>query len=148
LEEAEKRATDQSKEPAQEPEQRSAAPSRAVLVPKSDMSPEVRAFKNYLENRAEGDIAGGSLTTDSGFVVIPEEIVTNILKLKEREYNLDQYVTIRNVPNGSGKFPVVRQSAVAALPEVAELAENPELAVRPFFMLNYDIKTYRGYFLI
>ena len=151
LEEAEKRASTQRQEPKQDPEQRSVTPSRAVVEPtnaKNDMSPEVRAFKNYLENRAEGDIAGGSLTTDSGFVVIPEEIVNTILKLKEREYNLDQYVTVRNVPNGSGKFPVVRQSAVAALPEVAELAENPELAVRPFFMLNYDIKTYRGYFLI
>lgn len=151
LEEAEKRSAAQTQETKKETEQRSVTPSRAVVEPtnaKNDMSPEVRAFKNYLENRAEGDIAGGSLTTDSGFVVIPEEIVNTILKLKEREYNLDQYVTVRNVPNGSGKFPVVRQSAVAALPEVAELAENPELAVRPFFMLNYDIKTYRGYFLI
>lgn len=148
----EQRAADKAKEPKQEPaqtQQRSQVPSRAVVgAPVADLSKEVRAFKNYLENRAEATIQGGSLTTDSGFVVIPEEIVNNILKLKEREYNLDQYVTVRDVPNGSGKFPVVRQSSVAALPEVAELAENPELAVRPFFMINYDIKTYRGYFLI
>lgn len=151
LEKAEQRAADVAKEPKQEPkqtQQRSQVPSRGVVAPVADLSEEVRAFKNYLENRAEATIQGGSLTTDSGFVVIPEEIVNNILKLKEREYNLDQYVTVRDVPNGSGKFPVVRQSSVAALPEVAELAENPELAVRPFFMLNYDIKTYRGYFLI
>ena len=148
IEKEEKRSAAQTQEPKSEPELRAAAPSRAVVAPKSDLSAEVRAFKNYLENRAEGDIAGGSLKTDSGFVVIPEEIVNTILKLKESEYNLDQYVTVRDVPNGSGKFPVVRQSAVAALPEVAELAENPELAVRPFFMLNYDIRTYRGYFLI
>ena len=35
--------------------------------------------------------------TDSGFVVIPEEIVTDILKLKEVEFNLDQYVTVKKV---------------------------------------------------
>lgn len=110
------------------------------------LSEQRKAFTAYLEKRA--DIAGGSLTTDSGFVVIPEEIVTEILKLKETEYNLDQFVTIKKVTNGSGKYPVVRQSSVAALPEVAELAANPELAVKPFFMLAYDIKTYRGYFLI
>ncbi|WP_421648203.1 phage major capsid protein, partial [Mammaliicoccus sciuri] len=109
-------------------------------------SKEVRDFKHYIETRA--DIPGGSLKTDSGFVVIPEEIVTDILKLKEVEFNLDQYVTVKKVENGSGKYPVVRQSQVAALPEVEELAENPELAVKPFFQLAYDIKTHRGYFRI
>src|SRR5699024_5577888 len=116
-----------------------------IEVPEKVTSEERKAFKNYLETR---DIAGGSLTTESGFVVIPEEIVTDILKLKEVEFNLDQYVTVKTVKNGSGKYPVVRQSQVAALPEVAELAENPELAVKPFFELKYDIKTHRGYFLI
>ncbi len=110
-------------------------------------SQEVRDFTAYLESRDQ-DIKGGSLKTDSGFVVIPEEIVTDILKLKEVEFNLDKYVTIKKVNNGSGKYPVVRQSEVAALPEVEELAENPELAVKPFFELAYDIKTRRGYFRI
>ena len=109
-------------------------------------SQEVRDFKAYLESR--DDIKGGSLKTDSGFVVIPEEIITDIFKLKEVEFNLDKYVTVKKVNNGSGKYPVVRQSEVAALPEVEELAENPELAVKPFFELAYDIKTRRGYFRI
>lgn len=129
-------------------EQRSVSPfaPRATEGNKSKDSKEVRDFKRYIETRA--DIQGGSLKTDSGFVVIPEEIVTDILKLKEIEFNLDQYVTVKKVKNGSGKFPVVRQSSVAALPVVEELAENPELAVKPFFQLAYDIKTHRGYFRI
>ena len=110
-------------------------------------SDEVRAFEKYLQGEKR-DINGGSLKTDSGFVVVPEEIVTDILKLKEVEFNLDQYVTVKKVSNGTGKYPVVRQSAVAALPEVGELQENPELAVKPFFELAYDIKTHRGYFRI
>lgn len=110
-------------------------------------SAEVRAFEKYLQGEKR-DINGGSLKTDSGFVVIPEEIVTDILKLKEFEFNLDQFVTVKKVSNGTGKYPVVRQSAVAALPIVEELAENPELAVKPFFELAYDIKTHRGYFRI
>lgn len=128
--------------------QRSVSPfaPRATEGNKSKDSKEVRDFKRYIETRA--DIPGGSLKTDSGFVVIPEEIVTDILKLKEVEFNLDQYVTVKKVKNGSGKFPVVRQSSVAALPVVEELAENPELAVKPFFQLAYDIKTHRGYFRI
>ena len=137
-------------EPKDPVQQRSVVQTATAARQVVDNSPVVseqrEAFKAYLEKRA--DIDGGSLTTDSGFVVIPEEIVTEILKLKEMEYNLDRFVTVKSVTNGSGKFPVVRQSSVAALPEVAELDENPKLGVKPFFMLAYDIKTYRGYFLI
>src|SRR5699024_1587375 len=114
-------------------------------IPHQVTNEETRAFQNYLETR---DIDGDNLKTDSGFVVVPEEIVTDILKLKEKEFNLDQYVTVKQVSYGSGKDPVVRQSEVAALPEVEELEENPKLAVKPFFELRYDIKTHRGYFLI
>ncbi|MDN5907285.1 MAG: phage major capsid protein [Staphylococcus equorum] len=113
---------------------------------RAEDSEEVRDFKDYIETRA--DIPGGSLKTNSGFVVIPEEIVNDILKLKEVEFNLDQYVTVKSVENGMGRYPVVRQSEVAALPIVDELDENPELAVKPFFQLAYDIKTHRGYFRI
>lgn len=139
---------DSTSTPSTNGEQRSVSPfaPRATEGNKSKDSKEVRDFKRYIETRA--DIPGGSLKTDSGFVVIPEEIVTDILKLKEVEFNLDQYVTVKKVKNGSGKFPVVRQSSVAALPVVEELSENPELAVKPFFQLAYDIKTHRGYFRI
>lgn len=127
-------------------ENRSVDPGRIdIETPGSQKSAEVRAFESYLETR---DIDGGSLKTDSGFVVIPEEIVNDIYKIKEVEFNLDQYVTVKDVKNGTGKYPVVRQSEVAALPEVEELAKNPELAVKPFFQLAYDIKTHRGYFLV
>lgn len=122
--------------------------SGAAQVTVPEVTPtEVREFSAYLRGEKR-DIAGGSLKTDSGFVVIPEDVVTDILKLKEVEFNLDQYVTVKSVQNGSGKYPVVRQSQVAALPVVEELAENPELAVKPFFQLAYDIKTHRGYFRI
>lgn len=108
-------------------------------------SEQREAFQHYLETR---EIEGDSLVKDDGFVVIPEEIIQDILVLKEKEFNLDQYVTVKSVANGSGKFPVVRQSQVAALPEVDELDENPALAVKPFYMLGYEIKTYRGYFRV
>lgn len=135
----------------QDTEDRNMGKSDFVVNPndfenRAEDSEEVRDFKDYIETRA--DIPGGSLKTNSGFVVIPEEIVNDILKLKEVEFNLDQYVTVKSVENGMGRYPVVRQSEVAALPIVDELDENPELAVKPFFQLAYDIKTHRGYFRI
>lgn len=139
-------------EPDPEPQQRSAVqtnvlPARQVIgAGGATMSEQRSDFLAYLEKRA--DVPGGSLTTDSGFVVIPEEVVNDIYKIKEQQYNLDQYVTIKPVQNGSGKYPVVRQGKVVALPTVEELAANPQLAVSPFFELRYDIKTHRGYFLV
>ncbi|WP_039068253.1 phage major capsid protein [Staphylococcus shinii] len=151
--EDENKEEDKTKEEAPNTEQsevRNMSNSPFAPTPEAEVrnqeSKEVRDFKQYLETRA--DIPGGSLKTDAGFVVVPEEIVYDILKLKEVEFNLDQYVTVKQVQFGSGKYPVVRQSQVAALPEVDELEENPELAVKPFFQLAYDIKTHRGYFRI
>ena len=138
----------EEKEEVQEMEERSILKNDDFNIEVPEVtSEEVRAFEAYLQGEKR-DITGGSIKTDSGFVVIPEEIVTDILKLKEFEFNLDQFVTVKKVSNGTGKYPVVRQSAVAALPVVEELAENPELAVKPFFELAYDIKTHRGYFRI
>src|SRR5699024_3397149 len=114
-------------------------------IPHQVTNEETRALQNYLETRDNDE---DNMKTDSGLVVVPEEIVTDILKLKEKEFNLDQYVTVKQVSYGSGKYPGVRQSEVAALAEVEELEENPKLAVKPFFELRYDIKTHRGYFLI
>jgi|SRR5690625_4305242 len=101
------------------------------------------AFQKYLETRAiEGDI-----TTESGYVVVPEEVITEVMKLKQSEFQLSDYVTVRQVNNGSGKQPVVSR-ATTALPSVEELAENPKLAVTPFINVQYDVKTYRGYLQI
>lgn len=146
--EAKQRMKDEGKDDPDNPEQRSLAgqahtPGQTIVDPPTHE--ERDAFQAYLETR---EIDGGSLKTDSGFVLIPEEVVTDILKLKEKEFNLDKYVTVKSVANGSGKYPVVRESQVAALPEVAELAKNPALAVKPFYQLGYDILTYRGYFLV
>ncbi|WP_323702023.1 phage major capsid protein [Staphylococcus nepalensis] len=147
-----KNKDDDKNKQTQEMEDRNMGNSNFVADPNGfenrteEDSQEVRDFKEYIETRA--DIPGGSLKTNSGFVVIPEEIVNDILKLKEVEFNLDQYVTVKSVENGMGRYPVVRQSQVSALPEVDELDENPELAVKPFFQLAYDIKTHRGYFRI
>src|SRR5690625_4449787 len=52
-------------------------PGQTVIEPTNEQRD---AFSNYLETR---EIDGGSLKTDSGFVVIPEQVVTEIMKLKE-----------------------------------------------------------------
>src|SRR5690625_3232064 len=144
---AEIEAAERMKEKFEEQEERE-KPDLGDYDPQTTIVPteeQRKAFEHYLETR---EIDGGSLVKDDGFVVIPEEVINEIMKLKEKEFNLDQFVTVKKVGYGSGKFPVVRESQVAALPEVDELEENPALAVKPFYNLRYDIKTYRGYFRV
>src|SRR5699024_1874533 len=56
-------------------------------IPHQVTNEETRAFQNYLETR---DIDGDNLKTDSGFVVVPEEIVTDILKMKEKKARMKE----------------------------------------------------------
>lgn len=64
-----------NKQPDEDPESRSlqtaTAQPRMVVDNTPQISEESRAFQAYLETRA-ADIPGGSLKTDSGFVLIPE----------------------------------------------------------------------------
>src|SRR5699024_12101811 len=87
LEEADEEGKTEKNEEVNVVEERSIS---RIEVPEKVTHEEVRAFENYIETR---DIAGGSLTTESEFVDNCEEIVKNILKLKEVEFYIDQYVT-------------------------------------------------------
>jgi len=104
-----------------------------------DMGSDTREFMDYLETR---EIDGSALKTDSGFVVVPKEIGTNIKKLKDAQFNLEKYVNVRKVENGSGTLPIVRQHA-APMVTVKELEENPYLTVTGYSTVDYEVKTYR-----
>src|SRR5699024_4476374 len=68
--------------------------NRQILGGNNEVSEEVRAFQNFVETR---EIDGDNLKTDSGYVVVPEEVVNNILKIKQAEFNLDKYVNVKPV---------------------------------------------------
>lgn len=106
-------------------------------------SQEVRDFEHYIQTK---EIREG-LKTDSGYVVIPEEIVTEIQQIIEDELKLSDYVTVRNVEYGKGKVPLLKQD-IQPLPLVEELQENPALSVTPYQEVEYNIKTHRGFLLV
>ena len=115
------------------------------IITGGEVSEQRKAFQEFIETRA---IDGDNLKTDSGFVVVPEEIVNEIHKIQVAEFNLDKYVNIKKVSNGAGKYPVIRGGYLEGLPTVEELQENPKLAVSPYFELRYDIVTRRGFFKV
>src|SRR5690625_1994785 len=82
-------------------------------------------------------------TSVEGGALIPEELLPPA-KEKVDELDLTQYVRTVKVNRGSGKYPVISKSG-GRFVSVAELEENPELAIPTFVEVNYDIETYRGY---
>ncbi len=109
-----------------------------------EKSQYTKDFEHYLQTK---ELRSGNIVTDSGFVVIPPEIVTEIQNIVEDELKLADYVSVRNVEFGSGKVPLLKQE-IQPLPEVKELQENPALSVTPYQEVEYEIKTHRGFLLV
>lgn len=106
-----------------------------------DNKEEVRSnFQNFVMNNEIRD-----LTTESGAVIVPEYIGTQVKDLTDEVVSLDKYVTVESVENKSGTKPVFKGDAVAPLATQAELTENPKLGVQPLTEIDYKVETYRGY---
>ena len=97
-------------------------------------------FANYI--RTQG-LEVRSLDTTSGAVLVPVEVSTNVLELKDGQTDLTKYVTSQAVGTGQGKFPVAkRASAILATKE--ELAEIADVTDPLFIDVEYAVKTRIG----
>lgn len=104
---------------------------------------EVRDFDHYINTRE----LRGDVKTDTGEVVVPHDYQTKINEISDKVTTLADFVTIQDVDYGSGTIPVLKQD-IPALPKVAELEENPQLALAPYNTINYEIDTHRGFIRI
>ena len=97
-------------------------------------------FANYI--RTQGTEVR-SLNTTSGAVLVPVEVSTNVLELKDGQVDLTAYVTAQEVGTGQGKFPVAKRAA-AILATKEELADIAEIADPLFIDVEYAVKTRIG----
>ena len=97
-------------------------------------------FANYI--RTQGTEVR-SLNTTSGAVLVPVEVSTNVLELKDGSVDLTAYVTAQEVGTGQGKFPVAKRAA-AILATKEELADIAEIADPLFIDVEYAVKTRIG----
>lgn len=104
---------------------------------------EVRDFDHYINTRE----LRGDIKTDTGEVVVPHDYQAKINEITDKVTTLADFVTIQDVDYGSGTIPVLKQD-IPALPKVAELEENPQLALAPYNTINYEIDTHRGFIRI
>lgn len=118
-----------------ESEQRSMPQTRTLINPQNE---EVRSFENFLRTEQRD-----GLNTENTAVVIPQQVVNSILKLKQEPYDLSQYVTKKSVSTGKGTFPVVkRQNYVLQTKE--ESAANPAVPSDMLIPVNWSVNTRAG----
>lgn len=113
---------------------------RQILGADEEVNKEVRAFENYITKRSIED----GVTTDGDQVIIPEDVKTEIIDLVDDKFKLKSLVTVEEVNNASGKRKA-RTNTSTRLSTVAELNENPQIAVTELDDVNYEISTKRGY---
>lgn len=102
---------------------------------------ETRSFEDFIRSR--GELRDG-LTTSGATAVIPEEVVTPVLKLKNSKYNLAQYATVKTVSAGSGHYPIAKRNNTAVLATKEELADIADVDANMFEDVPFDVKTRAG----
>ncbi len=107
---------------------------------RNTLNQNTKDFANYI--RTQGSEVR-SLNTSSGAVLVPVEVSTNVLELKDGQVDLTAYVTSETVGTGSGKFPVAKR-ATAILATKEELSDIAEIADPLFIDVEYSAKTRIG----
>lgn len=107
----------------------------------NDEKTETRSFEDFIRSR--GEMRDG-LTTSGAQAVIPEEVVTPVLELKNSKYNLAQYATVKTVSAGSGHYPIAKRNNTAVLATKEELADIADVDANMFEDVPFDVKTRAG----
>lgn len=90
---------------------------------------------------SKGEKRAGITSTDVG-AVIPEEIIYNPEAAIDTVTDLGNLVTKTPVKTASGKYPILKKAS-GAMPTVAELEKNPEMATPDFNNVAWEVATYR-----
>ncbi len=102
---------------------------------------ETRSFEDFIRSR--GEMRDG-LKTSGATAVIPQEVVTPVLELKNSKYNLAQYATVKSVSTGSGHYPIAKRNDKAVLATKEELADIADVDANMFEDVPFDVKTRAG----
>lgn len=105
-----------------------------------DLTSKVQDFETYI--RSQGTETRG-LDTTSGSVLVPVEVSTNVLELKNGQVDLSKYVSKEAVGTGQGKFPVAKR-AQAILATKTELEEIAAINDPLFLEVDYKCQTRIG----
>ncbi|EPC60650.1 phage major capsid protein [Lacticaseibacillus paracasei subsp. paracasei Lpp228] len=101
---------------------------------------ESRAYEDYI--RSMGEQRDGLTTTTAG-AVVPKEVINDVFDLKESDYDLAKYVTVKQVGTPVGTYPIALTNN-GVLATKAELADIPEIDSNLFRGVDYKVATRAG----
>ncbi|KMO57018.1 capsid protein, partial [Lacticaseibacillus rhamnosus] len=101
---------------------------------------ESRAYEDYI--RSMGEQRDGLTTTTAG-AVVPKEVIEDVFDLKESDYDLAKYVTVKQVGTPVGTYPIALTNN-GVLATKAELADISEINSTLFRGVDYKVATRAG----
>jgi len=101
---------------------------------------EIRGYEDYI--RSKGEERAG-VTTENASAVVPSEVIKEVFDLKRANYNLAQYVTVKDVSNGQGQYPIATDQQATLLTK-EELAEIGDVDADMFTQVEYKVETRAG----
>lgn len=101
---------------------------------------ENRSYEDYI--RSHGEQRDGLTTTTAG-AMVPKEVINDVMNLKNSDYDLAKYVTVKQVGSPVGTYPVaVVNNGVLATKD--ELAQIGDIDADLFRGVDYKVQTRAG----
>lgn len=121
-----------------------ADPSESTSYEKAVKSFASAARNGFRVEKAAGDFMQEGVDPDGGYTV-PDDIVTNIIKLREAEESLLGEVTVKPVKTRRGRRTYKKRSQHKGFSTVAEAAKFGKTATPQYATMEYDIEKRGGY---
>lgn len=114
------------------------------VVAKAKTVDKVENFVKNIKMVMTNKMSEGS-SVDGGYTV-PEDVLTDVEKLREAEFSLEQLVSVESVSTMSGRRTFKKRSQQTGFSKVGEGGKIGAKATPQYSVLNYNIEKYAGYY--
>ena len=114
------------------------------VVAKTKTVDKVENFVKNIKMVMTNKMSEGS-SVDGGYTV-PEDVLTDVEKLREAEFSLEQLVSVESVSTMSGRRTFKKRSQQTGFTKVGEGGKIGAKATPQYSVLNYNIEKYAGYY--
>ena len=114
------------------------------VVAKTKTVDKVENFVKNIKMVMTNKMSEGS-SIDGGYTV-PEDVLTDVEKLREAEFSLEQLVSVESVSTMSGRRTFKKRSQQTGFTKVGEGGKIGAKATPQYSVLNYNIEKYAGYY--
>ena len=114
------------------------------VVAKTKTVDKVENFVKNIKMVMTNKMSEGS-NVDGGYTV-PEDVLTDVEKLREAEFSLEQLVSVESVSTMSGRRTFKKRSQQTGFTKVGEGGKIGAKATPQYSVMNYNIEKYAGYY--